>query len=473
MKKEILKAIIVLLITAMPMLATPIPAAKGDFPSKKMPIVYVDPEYSSAPGGTLFNVSVKVFNLTDSFYRTDVLWNPGRELPPPGTRYNYSLGSMYGFTVRFSWNPLVLEYDGHVIKTPVENYPDGVLHGPLFVVQSELNSTAGTYSVSQSSWFYPVAAFNCPNRNATILVLTFKIKREEPCLLRLEYVELVPDPNLVAQGVRDAIPLLALDGAFTPENTTRVASLEVGAPVGTQLYTPVISGENACVRFMVRNGGRATDFYNLTLYEDDTLLESWVNEGLASGESEVYNFTFSTSGLRLGLHTITVKASISHERTPIADSFTVNFILIQAPSLSVGSSSSDVYENETVVLNAIESVHQDPNIEIQNYTWLLYEPGAIAPMYEYEGESVTHRFAENGTWKIVLLVEDNWSISYDPLRNATVPYMEEVLLDVQGGDKPQEVSTPTLEQVLLVAVLSSFAVIFVVVYLASRKRVRL
>lgn len=468
------KAALVLSIAVLSLLAMPIPNAKADFPSRKMPIVFVDPEYSSAAAGTLFNVSVKIFNLTDSLYRTDEPWEPGSELPPPGTRLGYSLGNMYGFTVRFSWNPLVLEYVSHVIMVPVENYPDGVLHGPLFVVQGELNSTAGTYFVSQNSWLYPVAAFNCPNRNATMLVFTFKIRREEPCFLRLEYVELVPDPSLVVKlGLEPRIPLLALNGAFTPENTTRVTSVEVGAPVGTLLYTPVLLGENACVRFIMRNRGRTTDSYNLTLYEGGTLLELWINESLASGENKAYNSTFSTAVMGLGLHTVTVNASLLHERTHIADSFTVSFILIRAPSLSVGRSTPDVYENETVVLNAIEGLPHDPNIEIQNYTWLLYAPGTIDPSYKYEGESVTHTFAKNGTWKIVLLVEDNWSISYDPSRNATASYMQEVSLDVQGGEKPAGVSTFPLEQALLVAVLALFAVLFFAVYFSSKRRGRL
>jgi hypothetical protein len=471
-KREALKTILLLLTIAVPAFAVSILPATGEL-QHNMPIVYVDPEYSYASGATVFNVSVKVFNLTNSFYSTDVLWKLGRSLPPPGTRYNYTLGNMYGFRVRLSWDPLILECVSQVIKTPVENYPDGVLYGPLLVVQGDLNSSAGTFSVSQNSWYYPVAGFNCPGRNATMFVLSFRIKREEPCLLRLEYVELIPDPVLAGEGIPETIPLLALNGAFTPENTTLVTGMAVGAIVGTQLFTPVILGENACVRFIMNNGGRYTDFCNLTLYQDSTPVKTWKNESLASGESKAYNFTIETEGLNLGLHMLTVEASIIHRGTPLVHSSDVSFILIHSPSMSVGKSTSDVYENETVVLNAFENVHQDPNVEIQNYTWLFYEPGATSPGYTYEGESVTHQFVKNGTWRIVLLVEDNWKISYNPSRNATESYMEQVLLEVQSGEKPLTVEVFTLEQIALVALLTSSALLSVALYVIWKRRTRL
>jgi hypothetical protein len=472
MERETLRTILLLLITSVPTFALSISPASGELPHN-MPIVYVDPEYSAASGDTIFNVSVKVFNLTNNFHSTDILWKLGKDLPPLGTRYNYTLGNLYGVRVRLSWDPLILECLSHVIKTPVEDYPDGILHGPLLAVQGDLNSSAGTFSVSQNSWYYPIAGFNCPDMNATIFVLSFRAKREEPCFLRLEYVELIPDPRLVGEGVSGTIPLLALNGAFTPENTTLVAAMTVGAIVGTQLFTPVILGEEACVRFMMKNGGSAFDFYNLTLYQDGTPVETWKNESLGSGESKTYNSTIETDGLKLGLHTVVVEASIIHKGTSLVHSSDISFILIHGPSMSVGRSISDVYENETVVLDALEDVNPDPNVEIRNYTWLLYEPGAISPGYNYEGESVTHQFVKNGTWRIVLLVEDNWKISYNPSRNATESYMEEVLLDVRSGEKPLIVEVFTPEQIALVVLLTSFALLSVSLYIIWRRRVGL
>jgi hypothetical protein len=473
MKREALKMILLLLTITVPSFAVSIPHATGEL-QHNMPVVYIDPQYSTASEGAIFNVSVRVFNLTDGFYSTDNLWKLGRNLPDPGTRYNYTLGNMYGFKIRLSWNPLILECVSQVIKTPVEDYPDGVLHGPLLAVQSDLNSSAGTFSVSQSSWLYPVAGFNCPDRNATLFVLSFKVKREElSSYLRLDYVELTPDPNLAGRGILETIPLLPLNGVFKSENTTLVTAMTAGAIVGTQLLTPVILGENACVRFTMKNEGRYTDSYNLTLYKDGAPVETWVNGSLVSGDSKTYNYTFKTEGMELGLHTLTVEAYIIHRGTPLTCSSDVSFILIHAPSMNVGRPTQDVYENETVVLNAFESTHPDPNVEIQNYTWLLYEPGATSPEFKYEGESVTHQFVKNGTWRIVLLVEDNWKISYNSSRNATEPYMEEVLLDVQSGEKPLTVEVFTPVQIALVVLLTSFVLLGVALYVIWERRTRL
>jgi hypothetical protein len=337
-----------------------------------------------------------------------------------------------------------------------------------------LNQTAGTYSIAQSSWLYPVSAFNCPDSNATVFVMTFRVKKGDvPCYLRLDNVELVPDPALVLEGVIDTIPVLAWSGVFSPDNTTRITTMEVGTLVGTRLYNPVILGEDASVRFVMENMGGSVDSFNVTLYIDDVPLAGWMNESLDSGESRFYNFTFTTESLEPGLHTVELRANMLHKQSELVDSFTVNFILISSPSLSVSSSTDEAYENETVTLNAVEILPEDPNLEIRNYTWRIYEPGALTPVYQYAGRSLTRTFAKNGTWRIELVVEDNWAITYDPMRNATMPYKEEILLEVHAGEKPSSEFVLTYEQTMIIVGLASVAVAGIIVYFTTRKRVRL
>ncbi len=464
-----LRLFLMLFLVTASILAVHVSPSSGELQSG-MPIVYVDPQAPSAPEGTLFNVSVKIFNLTNNIYTTDERWEPGDpQLPPPGTRWNYSLGNLYGFKMRFSWDPRVLEYVSRVVKTPVEDYPEGALHGPILVTQDELNQTAGTYSVAQSSYFYPVSAFDCPDSNATVFVLTFRVKRVGFSYLQLDNVELIPDPALVVDF--HTIPFLALNpGVFFADSATRIATVEVGTLVDTWLYNPVILGENASVRFTMENMGHCVDHFNVTLYRDGVPLTSWMNESLDSGENRFYNFTFSTEGWAIGLHTVESRASILHEQTELVDSFAVNFILISSPSLSVSSSTDKAYENETVILSAVEILTEDPNLEIRNYTWRLYEPGASTSVYEYSGKSVTHTFAKNGTWRIELVIEDNWDITYNPLRTATVFYKEEIVLEVHAGEKPSS-DTPVLsyEQTLIIVGLASFAVASFIVYFATKK----
>ena len=81
--------------------------------------------------GTTFNVSVRIFNLTNQFYSTGTVWSPGEDLGPYSQfgPYNYSLGNMYGFNIQLRWDPTVLTYVRRLVHTPVEDHPDGALYG--------------------------------------------------------------------------------------------------------------------------------------------------------------------------------------------------------------------------------------------------------------------------------------------------------------------------------------------------------
>lgn len=438
--------------------------------STEMPLVYVEPQSAFAAVGTIFNVSVKIFNLTNTFYGTNEEWQPGEPLPPLGIQYNYTLGNMYGFNVNFSWNPEVLEYVDHTVHTPVQDYPDGVLNGPIWNIEEDMNSTEGTYSIAQNSAPL-VEEFNCPNNSATVFTITFSVKEERPSLLNLENVKLTPNPALVVKGIRDVIPHKAINGMFTPVETTRLTGLDVGSLVGAQMYTPLIFGENATIRVHLSNDGSILNSYNLTLYRAAVSLKTW-NGSLAQNEKNIYNYTLKTEELGTGLHTLTARATILHNKTTIIDSFTKNFSIVDAPKLSITSSPNIIHENDTATLSAVVSFNRNPNNQIVNYRWLLYEPKAIIPTYEYEDVNVTHTFIEEGTWRVTLVVKDEWGITYNTRRNATFSYLEEALLDVHAGVKPPPPSNnfPYEPIVILIISLILITVIGTLVYITRKKR---
>jgi len=424
-----------------------------------MPVVYVDPQQAFGAEGTTFNVSVKIFNLTNSFYPTDIKWETGDPLPPPGTLFNYSLGNMYGFNIVFSWDPTVLEYVDRSVMTPVEEFPEGVLHALIVETLNEVDSLAGNYSLSQSSW-PPAIAFNCPNDNATILTMTFRVKEERTSPLRLESVELILDPTLALQpGVPDIIPHRTVDGEFSRVRTTRIVSMNVGALVGTQWHNPLISGEDATVSVFIFNEGEITNFYNLSLHDGDTLLVRWKGESLGRHRSRVHDYTLNTTLLGRGIHRVTAEISVLHYETVIVDSFTGNFTLIYGPLLSISKTPTEIERNETMTLSAESSFHQDPSSFISTYTWLLYEPEAEIPAYEYKGVTMTHRFSKNGTWTAVLTVEDNWGITLDPLRTATAPYQKEVQINVGVASIPNSILTQEQVTAIIIFVLIAIAII--------------
>lgn len=439
--------------------------------SSNMPVVYVDPDPALAAKGTTFNVSVRIFNLTNSFYATNEEWKPGEPLGPSGgLLYNYSLGNLHGFNISFSWDPAVLDYVSRSVKTPVEEYPDGVLHQPIWESRDEINSTAGTYSVVQRSSYYPIAAFNCPNRSATIFTITFKVRANRAFKLRLESVELMIDYLLQTEHPK-IIPHQTRPGWFVPVITIRIASIDVGALIGEQLYSPLILGEDATVRVLVTNDGMITNTYDITLYDGPTLLATLKSESLASHKEVIHSFSLKAEDLERGLNSITAKADILYGNTTIVDSLTKDFTVVDTPLLRITSSPDRIRVNDTVTLSAAESVHQDERRLIVSYTWSLYEPRATAPAYQYEDMSVTHTFTENGTWRIVLVVKDDLGVTYDSRRKATTPYRKEIFFDIPTGSEPASGYVFTDEQVatIIIGLIITTAIGFLG-YITRRKR---
>jgi hypothetical protein len=466
--KEITQIIIFVLLVASTSTLTLKVSVSAELPPE-MPVVYVDPQNAFAAIGTTFNVSVKIFNLTNSFYGSDEEWQSGDPLPSPGSRYNYTLGNMYGFNITFSWDPEILEYTSYSVHTPVEDYPDGILYAPIWEVKEEINSTAGTFSIAQNSGLF-VEGFNCPNKSATVFTMTFRVEKEGICSLRLKSVKLTPDPVLVGlNDIRGTIPHQVIDGVFTSVEIPRITKVDVGALVGIQLVTPLILGEDATVRILLTNEGTSTDPYNLTLYFDATPVKIWLDENLAANAKKTYNYTLKAENLEIGLHILVAKAAILHNKTEVVDSLTANFTVINTPVLSISNSPNDVYENDTVTFSAEASFHQDPNSRIVEYTWLFYRPGATSPTYEHNGVTVTHTFVENGTWRIVLVVRDNWGITYDPQRSATASYLQEVSLKVHSGVKPPPDNFRYEQIAILVIILITIAAISILTYMLRKK----
>ena len=422
-----------------------------------MPVVYVYPKQAFGAKGTAFTVSVKIFNLTNNFYQTDTKWEPGDPLGTPGAFYNYSLGNLYGFEIVFSWNPEILEYADRLVMTPVEDFSRGILHAPILNTRDSVDSINGKYYLSQSSWL-PVESFNCPNYNATIFTITFRVKEESPCPLTLESVELILDPALYnLPGVPYIIPHTTIDGEFVRARTIRIININIGAPVGTQWLNPVISGEDASIKLYAFNEGETSNNFNLTLYNDDTLLAWWKGESLDRIESKAYDFTINTANLASGLHKVTAIISVCHYETLIEDSLTGNFTIINKPSLNIIKTPTEIQANETMTLSAESSYHQDPNSFISDYKWHLYEPEAETPSYEFEGSSITHTFTKNGTWTVLLTVKDNWNITFDPLRQATAIYQMETSINVGMEKTPNTLLTQEQATMILIFILMAIA----------------
>jgi len=95
----------------------------------------------------------------------------------------YDLGAL---ALRIRWNTTFLDYVDHVVKTPVETHPDGVLHEPVIVFNDDVNATVGTYYVAVSS-IYPAPSFY---GSGIVFEITFKVIYQplEPATFSIDYI---------------------------------------------------------------------------------------------------------------------------------------------------------------------------------------------------------------------------------------------------------------------------------------------
>ena len=85
--------------------------------------------------------------------------------------------NLVGFDIQFNWDPARLAFINHTLTVPVGTYPNpvppssyaGILHGSPYVVQDEVNETAGTYRGAAAN--LELTSFT---GNGTITVITFK-----------------------------------------------------------------------------------------------------------------------------------------------------------------------------------------------------------------------------------------------------------------------------------------------------------
>jgi hypothetical protein len=97
----------------------------------------------------------------------------------PGTRFNvtvkiYNVTDLYGFDLKFRWNTTFLQYVTHSVSVPRDSYPDGVLWNPIMPLMNEVNTTAGTYWAAYTS-MAPAPSFN---GTGTVFTMTFEVIKQ-------------------------------------------------------------------------------------------------------------------------------------------------------------------------------------------------------------------------------------------------------------------------------------------------------
>jgi len=152
---------------------------------------------------------------TDATTDTKVFVEPSVVEKPIGDSFTLNINisdvtNLYGFDISFWWDATLLSWQTHKVTVPVETYPGGILHKPVWALpglplQGKLNTTAGTFRVGYLS-YGTAATFNGSGR---VFWVTFKVLREGACYLHLSKHEL-SDKSIPAQP----IPHEAQDGEF-------------------------------------------------------------------------------------------------------------------------------------------------------------------------------------------------------------------------------------------------------------------
>ena len=472
-------ALIGLCITAVSMLSEQRGTARAAL-QNDMPVVFVDPLNITADVGETFTIQVKIFNLTAAFYMADESWSIGEGLPPPGGRYNYSLGHLWALDIRLKWDPAILDYISHTAMIPVEDHPGGILHEPLLKAPEYVDETAGTYKLSVSSQA-PATTFSAPGANATVLNMTFTVKKTGKCAIDIYNAELPTDiVGLYSDGAKlqQEIPHWVVDGQFqTSKLLTRIDTVEAGALVVGQIYDPAIDGEDVRIEINMTNDGQVTDTFNVSLYKGAELLQQWTDEELEPGASKGFNHTIAAVDAPLGVHTITVTAQILHESETSSDEWIQSFRVIDTPDLEI-SGPSTVGPLQKVSFSASGSSHNDPNGNITTYAWTLWKPGESLPTVRETGESVNFTMTAKpvtGDWIVMVVATDNFGVTTVPgasdltptatlLRPAAAPYRVTKVLTVT-----ESAGGLNIEWILLIIIL---VVIIAVAVLYLRRRSR-
>lgn len=406
-----------------------------------MPVVHVDPQSITANPGETFTIHVKIFNLSNNFHQTNEQWDYGEPLGPPGIRHNYSLGGLVGLDIQLKWDPTVLDYVEHTVTMPVETYPEGLLHGEpeLIDIRDVVDDPflgPGTYWLAKH-FQYPADAFNNPDANSTAFNMTFIVLKRGVSELTITNSDLAI-PRLYPEYIEanQDIPHWRINGFFqTTELATRIGRLEVGALVGEEVNDPIITGEDAEIRVLVRNDNfTASDTHNITIYRDSTVLGEVHNVTLQPTENITYSWLIDDAEIEVGSEMITVNVtSIRLESMDAFETANKSLRVIDVPDLSIQGPS--LIEAGEIAAFSSDSTHTDPDGEIYNFTWTLWGPSDWAPRLAEYGEDVEFEIYERwvGNFTVILDVRDNYGITYDPARSATDPWRHTAILQIVEG----------------------------------------
>jgi len=165
----------------------------------------------------------------------------------------------------------------------------------------------------------------------------------------------------------------------------------------------VLRGQPVTINVTAKNLGGAHENFNVTAYYDNNPIETKIVTNLGKGESTTLTFTWDTTGVDLGYHTIKANATIVQGEINIKNNEMVygTVWVVKPPVASFTYSPVPAIENRTTTFNAGGST---PNGGIiTSYTW-DFGDGNVT---KTQNPVITHIYASHGTYNVTLTVEDS------------------------------------------------------------------
>ncbi len=214
-----------------------------------------------------------------------------------------------------------------------------------------------------------------------------------------------------------------------------VETLQFGwnQPFTTVYLIPVLDAEMTSFRVVVKNKGTEPETeIEVKLYSNSTLLKTWTSSLLPGATAELKWQQL----LVACAYNITVQAIVEADFDPSNNIQAGTLQVIDTPQLNISYTPEWVLSNQTVFLDASASYHRQPDASIVEYRWEFWIVGETAARTIFKGSdlvNITYQLTEDGEWRVILLVKDNYNIEYDRFRPATSDYRIQVTIDVKEG----------------------------------------
>ncbi len=257
--------------------------------------------------------------------QTVVRFEPHHIKVQPGQNFTIAVtfenvSSLYGFDIQITWNPNHLKYLNHTATIPVETYPTGLLHEPLFgwrIDDVDENASMpgaepGTrYWIAASSQ-YPAPVFN---GSGSAFLITFEtLIQTGTTMLDFTQIDLSDDQAT-------PIPYQSFSGVVEVISTHDIAVTHVALP-----KTIVGKGYPMTFNVTAENQGLATENFNLTTHANATIIQT-KSITLPSEDFAAITFTWNTTGFAYGNYTVRAYAWPVLGETETADNTFVDGVV--------------------------------------------------------------------------------------------------------------------------------------------------